>query len=849
MPEGTVTFLLTDIEGSTRMWEAHPAAMRHALERHNGCVRAAVEGHGGTVVTSRGEGDSFFAVFASAVAAVEAAAACQHRLLAEQWPPGISIRVRMALHTGEADLCDGEYHGHAAINRCARVRGAAHGGQVLVTKATRDLVLSHLDAGLGFEDLGEHRLRDISEPERIYQLTHPGLPREFGPISTLDRQRDNLPAQATSFIGRGDELAHAHEILSRNRILTLTGPGGAGKTRLALRIAGELAGRFADGAWLVELGALTDPELVPQQVAVVLRRPDLELGALRDKRLLIVLDNCEHLIGSCAELVTSMVSACPGIAVLSTSREPLQVPGEVTLVVQPLAPTDAARLFAERSAAVRPGLDLSRSSATVEAICRMLDGMPLAIELAAARTRAMTPAEILERLHDRFRLLTGGSRTAAGRHQTLRATVDWSYGLLDTHEKALFRRLSVFAGSWRMASAEAVCGDGAGADLDVPDLVLRLADKSLVGVEGDVRSRYRVLETLRQYGLERLDEAGEAAEFRRRHGEHFLALTMSDDWPTQTWWLDARVQAVAPELDNLRAALEWSQAQPADVQLSLVIGMAPLWMAQGRFAEGANALQGALDRSPEPTMLRLRALERLGWLAVEHGDLSSAAAAAEEMLGLSEHTGGGGRAIALSLAGYIALQMGDLAQASDSLAEGLIGYQAAGDLVGVAQVRHTQGSVARRRADLPAAQSLFAEVISIADKTGDHGLAVYALLSMIPILLDQGETAAARDRWQQAHHKTRTRELAVLNLALLGYAAAIAAADGQPARAVILAQVALRLQAETGWQDAQLLEWFWRTLSPAFEILGEDTAAEAQAKGDLMTVGEALDYAASGDDD
>src|SRR5215467_9862378 len=327
------------------MWEAHPAAMRDALERHNVHVRAAVEGHGGTVVTSRGEGDSFFAVFASAVAAVEAAAACQRRLRAESWPAGVSIRVRMGLHTGEADLRDGEYHGNAAINRCARVRGAAHGGQVLVTKATRDLVLPYLGGGLGFADLGEHRLRDIIEPERIYQLTHPDLPREFGPISALDRQRDNLPAQATSFIGRGDELAQAREILSRTRILTLTGPGGAGKTRLALRIAGELAGGFADGAWLVELAALTDPDLVRQQVAAALRRPDLELGMLADKRLLLVLDNCEHLIGSCAELVTSIVSACPGIRVLSTSREPLQVPGEVVLVVQPLALADAARLF------------------------------------------------------------------------------------------------------------------------------------------------------------------------------------------------------------------------------------------------------------------------------------------------------------------------------------------------------------------------------------------------------------------------------------------------------------------------------------------------------------------------
>jgi non-specific serine/threonine protein kinase len=345
------------------------------------------------------------------------------------------------------------------------------------------------------------------------------------------------------------------------------------------------------------------------------------------------------------------------------------------------------------------------------------------------------------RLHDRFRLLTGGSRTAAARHQTLRATVDWSYDLLDTSEKALFRRLSVFTGSWRLASAEAVC-DGAGADLDVPDLVLRLVDKSLVAVEGEVRSRYRLLETLRQYGLERLEEAGEKAEFERRHAEHFLALTLSEDWPTQTWWLDTRLQMAAPELDNLRAALEWSRTQPADVQLSLVIRVAPLWMAQGRFAEGAHALQAALDRSHQPTMLRLQALERLGWLAIQHGDLSSAAAAVEEMLEFSDHTGGTGRAMALALTGYVAMQTGDLARASDS-----------------------------------------------------------------------------------------------------------AASDGQYTRAVILTQVAVRLLGETGWDDAHLLDWFRRTLRPAFETLGKDAAAHARAKGDLMTVGEAFDYAAGGYDD
>ena len=674
------------------------------------------------------------------------------------------------------------------------------------------------------------------------------LRRGAEPVARREGYGHGLPIQVTSFVGRQSELARVHDLVSRTRVVTLAGPGGAGKTRLAFEAAAQLADGFPDGVVLVELAALTDPALVPDQVAAALHRPELNVGELRDQRLLLVLDNCEHLIDECAELVESIVRACPEIAVLATSREPLSIPARLQSVshlwILPMRPSSSER----GRCSLVPELQLpERSSATVEAICRRLDGMPLAIELAAARTRAMTPVEILERLEDRFQLLTSGNRTADERHQTLYAAMAWSYELLDEPEKTLFRRLSIFTGGWSLESAEAICS-ATPDDLDVSDLLLRLVDKSLVQVDGDERSRYRMLTTLRQYGREQLVAAGEHEALESRHGEHFLGLTRSSGWPTESWWLDPRVLGVALDLDNFRAALEWSRSRGPEIQLRLVIGMAPLWMAQGRFAEGRTALAEALQRSPEPSMLRLRALEQMGWLAVEQGDTDSGAAAAKEMLELAQEHGGHGRAEALSIMGFGALKHGDHTLAAELLDSSLAGYQAAGNTVGIAQVRHHQGALASMQGDIPTAEALFDEVISIASHTGDDGLVTYALLSLIPALVDAGMTAQARSRWDEAYRRSGSGDLTVLNLALLGFAAATSAAEGRVRRAVALTQVALGLQMETGWQDDELLNWFWRTLAPAFAALDEEGLAEAQAVGDRMTVEAALRYAVTDDD-
>jgi predicted ATPase len=820
-----------------------------ALEQHNRLLTGVIEEHGGVVVTSRGEGDSFFAAFASAVAAVQAAGACQLALAAQPWPAGATLRVRMGLHTGEAHVQDGDYADHAPINRCARVKAAGHGGQVLITQATCDLVGVGLGSGFGLKRLGEFRLRDLAQPELIYQLTHADLRADFPPLNTLSERTSNLPVQVTTFVGRTGELAQIAGLMEGNRLVTLLGPGGSGKTRLAVQVAADPNGRFPDGQWLVELAALSDPRLVAPQIAAVLRQPEFDVDKLAAKRLLIVLDNCEHLISICAELVASLLRTCPGIVVLATSREPLNITGEQIVRIGSLERADAAELFVERAALVRPDLHLGAPEmATIAAICQRLDGIPLAIELAAARMRGMTPAEILERLQDRFRLLTSRSTTTSERHQTLWAAVTWSYELLAEPERILFRRLSVFSGGWRMASAEAVCAEGLADDGYLTDLVLTLVDKSLVLVSGQDTSRYGMLETLREFGREKLADSEELAELERRHGEHFLALTTSADWPTAMWWVDRRVHDVIPDLDNVRAALRWSKSQPPDTELGLVVGAAPLWMAAGRFAEGQLALTEALERAPEPSVLRLQALERLGWLAVEHGDFEIGASTAKKALGLAEELGSQFVADAQTLLGFTALQQGDHEMAARLFGESLRTYQANGDLTGAAQVRHHQASLAVRMGDPAQAEALFDEAVTIARQAGDTGLATYAMLSSIPVLVDDRRITDARDRWLTAYQQTGSAGSAVLHLALLGYAASIAAAGGRSHRAVVLTEIALGLLTETGWEDDTLLAWFWTTVAPAYEALGEAAVNEAREEGQRTTLDAALSYAASDDD-
>jgi predicted ATPase len=579
------------------------------------------------------------AVFGTAPDATAAAVDAQQRLLGEVWPLPEPLRVRMGLHTGHAEIRDGDYFG-PSVNRAARVAAAAHGGQIVMSHATEELVRDALPMQCDLVDLGEHRLRDLSRPERVFQVGAAGLPGEFAPLRTLDAFPTNLPLQMTSFVGRDREIVEITKALDDTRVVTLTGVGGVGKTRLAVQVGAELLPHFGDGVWLCELGPVADRSLVPEVVAAALgvqQRPEMSvaesiLAACRNRELVLVLDNCEHLLDAAARLVEAMVRACPGVCVLATSREGLGVSGERILVVRSLGlpasdglpgesvvAAAAVRLFCDRAVSARDSFVLGADNIdAVAQICGRLDGIPLAIELAAARVRMMTPGEIAGRLDERFRLLTGGARTAVERHQTLRQAVDWSYDLLNERERTILDRLGVFAGGFTLEAAESVTAGEGIETVDVLDGLGQLVDKSLVVADATpAGTRFRLLETIRQYALERLHEASETDTIRRRHATWcagFVAqASVGIQGPDEpAWW-----ERVDREIDNLRAALTWATgADDAELSLSLIgnFGVWNLWSRQlgyvlGPWAAAALGTTGAADDPRFVSVLGIRAID------------------------------------------------------------------------------------------------------------------------------------------------------------------------------------------------------------------------------------------------
>ncbi len=565
-PTGTVTFLFSDIEGSTRRWERYPDAMPAALARHDATMRAAIESSGGYVFKALG--DAFCAAFATARDAVGAALNGQRALLADDFSAVEGMYVRMALHTGFAEDRDGDYFG-SAVNRVARLLAIGHGGQVLVSGTTADLLQDALPASSDLRDLGAHRLKDLARPERVHQLLASGLPDSFPALLSLEALPNNLPVQLTSFVGRDDAVAEIKEMLQSRHLVTLVGPGGVGKTRCAIQTGAELLDRFPDGVWLVELASISDPALVVVAIAQTLGVRETPGRSLLDtltahvgaRRLLLVLDNCEHLIEMVRDVASAILRTCSNAGILATSRESLNVAGEQIVRLPSLAVPPqgeaAATLFIDRALAADPGFartpDNERS---IGDIVRRLDGIPLAIELAAARVKVLSPQQLAQRLDERFRILTGGDRSALPRQQTLRATIDWSFDLLDERERTFFRRLSIFSGGWTLPAAADVCGAD---EWEMLDALSSLVDKSLVVAEaGDGDRRYHMLYSIREYGLERLAEANESDATAERHGGYFarlvrdlqpLALSLED----VEWW-----QRLTPEIDNVRAAVEWT---------------------------------------------------------------------------------------------------------------------------------------------------------------------------------------------------------------------------------------------------------------------------------------------------
>ena len=627
VPRGTVTLLLADIEGSTKLWEQRPDEMAAAIARLDPVVNDTIAASRGVRPVEQGEGDSFVAAFSEAGDAVACALALQLEFARADapWP----FRVRMALHVGDVQLRDeGNYVG-ATIARCARLRSLASGGQTLVSQAVHDITADRLPDGASYDDLGTHRLRDLSRPERVFQLCHDDLPVSTAPLRSLDAVANNLPIELTSFVGRDDDIDAVAELLRSDRLVTLLGTGGCGKTRLSLQVGARMVDDFPDGVWFVELAPLEDGRLVAQAVADSLgvrAEPgaamiDAAADGIGSRRVALILDNCEHVIPEAAAVAHGVLRRCRNATILATSREPLGVPGELTYSVPSLDVDEAVQLFVDRAALA--GVQFGGDDAGLIAeICRALDGMPLAIELAAARVRSLTLEQIRDGLADRFRLLTGGARTLTRRQQTLRASVDWSFDLLTDPERVALRRLSVFAGGFDLMGAEAALVGDDVEPPDVVDLVTSLVDKSLVVFDAD---RYRMLETIRQYGHERLAEAGEVGDAHGRLRRHCLELlrraAAEEEGPDQQVWL----MRVRREFDNIRAALNTAYEEgdgPALLELTCLAGNT--WTLSGQSTEHRDWLHRALELAPADSPHYASGLYQLGVTDGFYGDLDSA---------------------------------------------------------------------------------------------------------------------------------------------------------------------------------------------------------------------------------
>ncbi len=640
LPSGTVTFLFTDIEGSTRLWEDHPDSMHPALARHDALLEAAVIGHNGHIVKKRGDG--LHAVFEAAVDAAQAAVAGQLSLLETRWEGIDALPVRMALHTGEAELRDGDYYGRA-VNHVARLMDVTAGGQILASLTTAEIVRDRPPNNASILSIGDVQLKDLPRPMRLFEIHHPAFPEHTAGLRIDRFTPNNLPVEMSSFIGRADELAQVRQLLvgelavdepaadvpaaadpvagRTTRLLSLTGPGGTGKTRLSLQAASDLLDRFPDGVWLIELAPLTEPAQVVPAAASPLSlqhqpgRP-LEVRLVEtigERRILLILDNCEHLIEECARLADVLLRSCRNLHILASSREALGITGEWPLrlrsmavppfnqasTIEEMTRYDAILLFVDRAGAVKPGFALSAENANaIRQICERLDGIPLAIELAAARCRVLTPQQILARLDDRFQLLTGGSRTALPRQRTLQALIDWSYDLLTEPECIVLRRLSVFLDGCTLEAAEVVTGTDPVEPMNVLDILDQLVSKSLVVAgENEWGMRYRMLETIRQYAQAKLAESGEAGRMRDRHLAYFVAQSQLGHQAVTELRNLAQLDRLIPEAENLRLAQAWALEHDLPAAFRLTGGITARWSLILPAFEMLKFVENLLDRA------------------------------------------------------------------------------------------------------------------------------------------------------------------------------------------------------------------------------------------------------------
>jgi predicted ATPase/class 3 adenylate cyclase len=914
LPSGTVTFLFTDVEGSTKLLERFPASYRDAIASHHTILRDAVDGGGGFVFET--VGDAVYAVFSLATGAVSAALRAQRALAAAPWGELGSLKVRMGLHTGEVELQGGHYFG-ASLYRCARLMSVAHGGQVVLSSVTADLVRAALPPGAELRDLGEHRLKDLGRTERIFQLSTAGLATEFPRLRTAGEAPNNLPAEPTPFIGREQEVDAALHLLqdSETRLLTLTGPGGIGKTRLSLQVGAAALARHADGVFFVELAPIPSAELVIPTIAKVLavpetaHRPILDgvKEYLKDKDLLLVLDNFEHVVAAGGQL-GDLLSACPRVKALVTSREALRIRRERQFLVPPLALPEhapvqsferlmryeAVRLFVERARAVKSDFAVSeRNAYAIAEICRRLDGLPLAIELAAARINIFSPQATLARLEHKLAVLTGGPRDAPARQQTLRQAIAWSYDLLSPTEQIVYRRLAVFAGGCTLAAAEAVVGgalDAAG--LDVVAGMVSLVDKSLLRRgEGIEELRFSMLETIREYALERLTETEEADPLQARHAAYYLALAEEVEpalvGATQARWLDR----LEEEADNLRAAVQWFVgAGPVDHGLRLTAALRRFWRARGYITEGRARMRELLSSTAgqERNTSRAKALHAAGWAAREQGDYGDARALIEESLGIYRELGDSrGTGWALVDLGFLTRYEGDYLVAASLLEESVVLLRQVNDIEGLAAALGNLGLIARDRGDADLAEARLTESLALWRTLGDRVGFGWALMALGIVARAQGRSDAARGQleeslavWQELNDRqnmanvlstlarlacddglydvARTHLRDSLSIfveigdrrgtafVLEGFAG-LAINEGQPARTICLEAAAVALRRNIGAPAPPA----WRAdldriLELAGTALGPVPLADAAGRGRAMTLQEAVAFALEG---
>jgi predicted ATPase/class 3 adenylate cyclase len=871
LPSGTVTLLFTDIEGSTRLLQDLGDVYGGLLEAHGRILRAAISAGEGVEMGT--EGDSFFAVFATPGGALRAAVQAQRALAEEAWPRGRQVRVRMGLHTGAVQLRGRDYVG-LDVHRAARIGAAGHGGQVLLSDATRALVEPDLPAGVGLRDLGRHHLKDLELPEHLYDLAIAGLPSEFPPPRTLEVPRTNLPAPRTSFVGRQEAVAEVIGLLASQRLVTLTGPGGTGKTRLALQVAGSVLERFPEGVYFVDLSALRDPDNVASSIAATLgvrEEPgrdllDALLAHLGDRRILLVLDNFEQVV-TAAVGVGRMLDGTAQLAVLATSRVPLHLSGEREYPVPPLALPDAqaqidlpalavneaVSLFVERATAVQPGFGLTAENAgTVAQLATRLDGLPLAIELAASRVKMLTPEALLDRLSQRLPILTGGPRDVPERQRTLRAAIDWSWELLDPDQQRLLARLGVFSGGWTLASAEEVCQPGLA--LPVLDGLASLIDQSLVRDDPAAESglRFRLLEVIGEYAADQLAASGEEGDLRRRHVEHFMMVAEQAEAALMGADRIAWLARLDGELANLRSALEWAHRNATAAGQRIATAMWRYWLQRGQLDEGRRWLERFVSTTAEGPhdASRIRALGALGGVAYWQHEYPAMGAAYEEALRLAREIGDPtlvGRA--LFDAAYIPAIAGDFERGSVMLREGLSIAEQTGDRGLGAEIAATLAFSELATAGSESALARLSAAIAVHRELGRHAIVTDALLGLGAMERHAGDIDQAAVHVGEALTMAREARDPGHAMGAMLLLSQLATDQANHERAARLLGAAARLSDQGGAMPPPELISRVRGSdpeAPVREALGEQAYAAARGEGYAMTFDDAVAFALQG---